>query len=640
MKSSYLFYCLLFLINLPVWSQNWAEKGHKQFQELAYSEAIISFEKAIEKGVLNPQIYTELADAYYFNANYQASAKWYQELFKTSKGSLAVHYFRYAQSLKSIGKQEKAAAVLIEMKTKFPDENTDFLNTDKNSSANKTKNSGRYSIKLARFNSAVADFAPSYFGNQIVFASARDTGSVFKREHSWTNQSFTDLYLVNPDSIDAKPEKFGKKINSKFNESTATFTRDGLTMYFTRNNFENKNRGFDENQTTLLKIYKAEKKDQEWVVAGALPFCNDSFNVAHPALSPDEKYLYFASDMPGGFGQSDLYQVEINADGTFGKPENLGNQINTFGRETFPFISNENELYFASDAHDGFGGLDIFVTNLVENLSFSIPRNLGEPVNSRMDDFGFIINTVSKKGFFTSNRSGGKGMDDIYAFQEKIELPCEIKLAGTIGFQNNEKNIESAEIILLDVNSNPVAIRKVDSNGTYSFDVNCKEVYRIKTKLEGYVAQEIEINLKKYQDKSMPKILLQKIPSPFKIGDDLAKKLALLPIYFDLGKYDIREDAAVELAKIQKVLEQYPTLVLEIRSHTDSRDTSEKNQILSNNRAQATLDWLVHNGIKRSRLSGIGFGESQLLNHCADDISCSEDEHQVNRRSAFIVTKM
>lgn len=640
MKSSYLFYCLLFLINLPVWSQNWAEKGHKQFQELAYSEAIISFEKAIEKGILNPQIYTELADAYYFNANYQASAKWYQELFKTSNGSLAVHYFRYAQSLKSIGKQEKAAAVLIEMKTKFPDENTNFLNADTNSSANKTKNSGRYSIKLARFNSAVADFAPSYFGNQIVFTSARDTAKVFKRNHSWTNQSFTDLYIVNPDSIDEKPKKFGKKINLKFNESTAVFTKDGLTMYFTRNNFENKNRGFDDHQSTLLKIYKAEKKDQEWIVAGALPFCTDSFNVAHPALSPDEKYLFFASDMPGGFGQSDLYQVEINADGTFGKPENLGNQINTFGRETFPFISNENELYFASDAHDGFGGLDIFVTNLVENLAFSIPRNLGEPVNSRMDDFGFIINTVSKKGFFTSNRSGGKGMDDIYAFQEKIELPCEIKLAGTIGFQNNEKNSESAEIILLDVNSNPIAIRKVDSNGTYSFDVNCKEVYRIKTKLEGYVVQEIEINLKKYQDNNVPKILLQKIPSPFKIGDDLAKKLALLPIYFDLGKYDIREDAAVELAKIQKVLEQYPTLSLEIRSHTDSRDTSEKNQILSNNRAQATLDWLVQNGIKRSRLSGIGFGESQLLNHCTDHISCSEDEHQVNRRSAFIVTKM
>lgn len=640
MKLSYFAFLILLLFASPIWSQKWERMGHKQFQEMAYSDAIKSFEKAVEKGTSNLQIYTKLADAYYFNANYQGSAKWYQVIFKKGKNISAVHYFRYAQSLKSIGENEKAETIFTDMKSKFPDKNTDFYNIEKGFSTNKINNSGRYKIKITSFNSSVADFVPSYFGSQLVFASARDTGSVFKRNHSWTNQSFTDLYVVNPDSINENPEQFSKSINSKFNESTAVFTKNGLTMYFTRNNFENKKRGFDENQSTLLKIYKAEKKDEKWVVIGALPFCNDSFNVAHPALSPDEKRLYFASDMPGGFGQSDLYQVEINSDGAFGTPENLGATINTFGRETFPFVSAKNEFYFASDGWDGFGGLDVFVAHTPDNFSFSLPQNLGEPLNSRMDDFGFIINTASKKGFFTSNRSGGKGMDDIYAFEEKTELPCDIKLYGTIVLQTKEKNQEAVEVVLLDTDSNLITIKQVDTNGNYSFNIDCKQTYKIKTHLKGFVSQEIAVNAKPYSKLNLPEIILEKTPFPFQIGDDLAQKLALLPIYFDLGKYAIRKDAASELEKIKKVLLEYPTMHIEIRSHTDSRDTFKNNKILSNNRAQFTLNWLVQNGIEMSRLSGIGFGESQLINGCIDNVPCSEVEHQSNRRSEFIVTKI
>lgn len=641
MKIYHLLIAIVLLITIPTWSQSWAEKGHKQFQELAYSDAIVSLEKAVQSGNTHSRTYADLADAYFFNANYQAAAKWYQVLFKKPQNQQFIHYFRYAQVLKSIGKDEKAEVVWAEMKRLFPKESTASESPDDRSwQMLRFKNSGRFTVKVASFNSKESDFGPSYFGNQIIFASTRDTGSVFKRSHSWTNQSFTDLYVVNPDSINENPEQFSKSINSKFNESTAVFTKNGLTMYFTRNNFENKKRGFDENQSTLLKIYKAEKKDEKWVVIGALPFCNDSFNVAHPALSPDEKRLYFASDMPGGFGQSDLYQVEINSDGAFGTPENLGATINTFGRETFPFVSAKNELYFASDGWDGFGGLDVFVAHTPDNFSFSLPQNLGEPLNSRMDDFGFIINTASKKGFFTSNRSGGMGMDDIYAFEEKTELPCDIKLYGTIVLQTKEKNQEAVEVVLLDTDSNLITIKQVDTNGNYSFNIDCKQTYKIKTHLKGFVSQEIAVNAKPYSKLNLPEIILEKMPFPFQVGDDLAQKLALLPIYFDLGKYAIRKDAASELEKIKKVLLEYPTMHIEIRSHTDSRDTFKNNKILSNNRAQFTLNWLVQNGIEMSRLSGIGFGESQLINGCIDNVPCSEVEHQSNRRSEFIVTKI
>jgi outer membrane protein OmpA-like peptidoglycan-associated protein/tetratricopeptide (TPR) repeat protein len=629
----------MFLWIMPIWSQTWEEKGHKQFQELAFSDAIISLEKAVEKGKSANEIYVELGDAYYFNANYQASTKWYQLRFKSSEYSLPIHFYRFSQSLKSIGKYDKAEEILKQMSALFPKESARFSAVLlPGYEASRIRNSGRFTIELVSFNSVAADFGPSYYGKQIVFASTRDTGSVFKRSHSWTNQSFTDLYSINADSASSKPIRFGKAVNSKFNESTAVFTKDGLTMYFTRNNFENKKRGTDENQTTLLKIYEAEKKEGNWKVIRALPFCSDAYNVAHPALSADEKTMYFASDMPGGFGQSDLYGVALHSDGSFGKPENLGTSVNTFGRETFPFVSFINELFFASDGHDGFGGLDVFVSNLDENSKYAEPQNVGKPVNSRMDDFGFIINSESKSGFFTSNRSGGRGMDDIYAFKELVPMQSETILKGSVSIENEDASLSGIEIILLDANSNRIEKTTTDEKGTYYFKVDVKNKYAVQTVLKSYVSQVISVQPSSFSTTTLPKIHIVKEQTKFQVGDDLARKLMLNPVYFDLSKSNIRQDAALELAKIKKVLEDYPTLTIEVRSHTDSRDTFENNQILSNQRAVATVNWLIESGIDSNRLKGIGFGETQLLNPCADAIPCSESEHQRNRRSAFIVT--
>lgn len=610
------------------WSQKLVEKGHQQFQQMAYSDAIISLEKAVEKGYKTPKIYSEIADSYYFNANYTASAKCYKLLFKTKNKILPVHYFRFSQSLKSIGKQEEANEILKKMQNNSLEESAELLKKI-------AKNSGRYEIRSWNFNTIASEFGPSYFGNQIVFASSRDTVSVFKRNHSWTNQSFTDLYTVFPDSLNSEPIKFSKNINSKFNESTAVFTKDGLTMYFTRNNFQDKKLGINKKQTTLLKIYKAIKKDSDWEVIGALPFCNDNYNVAHPALSSDEKTLYFASDMPGGYGESDLYQVAINKDGTFGVPENLGASINTFGRETFPFVSQNNELYFASDGHFSLGGLDVFVSNFDENNMFTKPENIGEPINSQMDDFGFIINSEIKKGFFTSNRSDGKGMDDIYAFEELISLPCETVLKGIVDVENS---ISTVEVVLLDANLNLIEKSTLDEKGNYDFTVDCAKKYTIQVTSKNFIPEELVVEPTKFAITNLSSIKLKRQPSIFQIGDDLAKKLSITPIYFDLGKSNIRQDAAIELEKIKKVLIENPTITIDIRSHTDSRDTFENNQILSSNRAKSTLNWFIENGIEASRLSGTGFGETQLLNNCTDNASCSEAEHQLNRRSEFIIT--
>ena len=639
MKMYHLLLGCFLLASLPIWSQSWEDKGHKQFQELAYSDAIISLEKAVANGRSNSEIYAELADSYYFNANYQASAKWYQLLFKKSKDRLFIHYFRYAQVLKSIGKLDKSETLLNEMRIKFPEESATFSNLhEKNNALKRINYSGRFTVNVAPFNSAVSDFGPSYFGNQIVFASTRDTGSVFKRSHSWTNKSFTNLYSVKVDSAEEKPVLFSKAINSKLNESTAIFTKDGLTMYFTRNKFENKKPGKDSNQTIVLKIYKAEKKDADWIVTGALPFCDDSYNVAHPALSPDEKMLYFASDKPGGFGESDLYQVEINGDGSFGTPENLGAFINSFGRDTYPFISENNDLYFASERLDGFGGLDIFVAKRDEDQIYGKPRNLGEPVNSKMDDFGFIFKEEIKTGYFTSNRSGGMGDDDIYSFEELIPLPCETILTGKITFADENDSPATVTVNLRDATSNLIASINPNEKGIYAFDVDCETTYTIETLHPAYLSQQMTVQTNSKNRKLVSELSLSKVNVPFQIGTDLAKELNILPIFFDLAKSNIRTDAAVELNKIKVVLQDNPNLTIEIRSHTDSRDTFENNQVLSERRAASTANWLIENGIQKDRLKSAGFGETKLLNGCSDDVLCTEEEHQQNRRSEFIVT--
>ncbi|WP_026978319.1 OmpA family protein [Flavobacterium tegetincola] len=641
MKIYHLLIAIVLLVTIPTWSQSWAEKGHKQFQELAYSDAIVSLEKAVQSGNTHSRTYADLADAYYFNANYQAAAKWYQVLFKKPQNQQFIHYFRYAQVLKSIGKGEKAEVVWTEMKTLFPKQSIASESTgDRSWQTLRFKNSGRFTVKVASFNSKESDFGPSYFGKQIIFASTRDTGSVFKRSHSWTNQSFTDLYVVDSNAAATQPIWFSKAVNSKFNESTAVLTKDGLTMYFTRNNSENKKQGSNQNQTTVLKIYKATQNNDEWSIIAALPFCDDSYNVAHPALSPDEKTLFFASDMPGGFGASDLYKVSINVDGTFGTPENLGAKINAAGRETFPFVSLNNDLYFASERQDGFGGLDVFVSKLGSDLQYGQPQNLGTPVNSKMDDFGFIFNEKDKTGYFSSNRPGGVGLDDIYTFVELLPLPCETVIKGSVFVQNASKNSSAVTVNLLDANGIQIATTQADADGKYHFEVNCLENGTIQAGAQGLVFKQIEIETRNQDTVNINTIVLKKEQPHFKIGDDLAIMLKIRPIYFDLDKSNIRPDAELELIKVKEVLQKYPSLSIEIRAHTDSRDSDKNNQILSNERAVSTLKWLVENQIDQSRLNGIGLGESQLLNLCSDGMPCTEEQHQQNRRCEFIVTKM
>jgi outer membrane protein OmpA-like peptidoglycan-associated protein len=421
-------------------------------------------------------------------------------------------------------------------------------------------------------------------------------------------------------------------------ESTPVFAKDGKTVYFTRNNYNNGKIQKDATGQVLLKIYKAVLDNDKWINVTELPFNSDAYSVAHPALSPDGKYLYFASDMPGSYGQADIYKVVINSDGSFGTPQNLGTGINTQGKETFPFVDAEGVLYFASDGHPGLGGLDIY-TAVAENGNFTKAYNVGEPVNSKNDDFTFIIDRQSKTGFFASNRNGGSGYDDIYSFKEirEIKLDCKQLLTGTVTDKKTGELLPGAVLSIFNDDNHLINTVMADAEAKYFFEAECGKSYLVKSEKEGYKAAEATVTIPDVSGDTKLPIAQIEQEATIKVGADLAKEFKIEQIYFDLAKYDIRADAAIELDKIVNFMKEYPSAKIDVRTHTDCRASSRYNMALSENRAKSVIKYIIENGIDASRLTGRGYGETRLVNKCADGVKCSEAEHQQNRRSEFIV---
>lgn len=640
-------------------------QADKKYDDYAYVDAIKVYRRVIKKYGDDEKVLQRLANSYYFIGDLRNAQKWYEVLFRINKEQMPEYLYRYAQSLKSLGNYHKADEVLEIFNQKAASQNrAALIRDDKNYLAEIKSNSGRYEIADAGVNSNFSDYGGTVYDNKIVFTSARDTGGVAKTSFKWTNKSFSKLYSADllPDGSVGKIKPFHKKGNTIFNESSPIFTKDGRTMYFTRNNFIDGKRGENDKKVTLLKLYKAEFLDDEWKNVKELPFNSDQYSTAHPTLSPDEKTLYFASDMPGTLGQSDLYKVSINADGSFGTPQNLGPTINTEARETFPFISAENELYFSSDGRPGLGGLDIFVTKINEDGTFEDIQNVGQPVNSKQDDFAFTIDSKNRNGFFSSNRENVHALDDIYRFTETKRLVCEQDLSGIVTDAESNEIIANASLILFDENYNTLQEIVSDEKGNYIFPkVKCGKKYSIRITKEGFNRKDVSVTLKKENGKTELPISLQKIIKPvieakqiavkkvtvnpvkigaIKVGTDLAKLLNIPMNFFDLGKATIKKTSEKDLMKVVDVLNQYPNLKLDIRSHTDSRSSSESNQILSDKRAQSTKDWLISKGIDGGRLTAKGYGETQLVNKCADGVKCTEQEHQKNRRSEFIIVSL
>ena len=629
---------ILSILSALVFNSSFAQKAKassaiKKYENLSYIESRNQLLVLANKADASPEVIEKLANAFYFNSEMKDASGWYKKLMDLNIQLAPENYFRYAQSLKAQEKYKDADKAFKNFAALRPEDSRvrEFLSKQDYVEVIEEMSSDFELLNLD-INTGFSDFGTSTYNDHLIFASSRDED---EKIYSWNAQPFLDLFELNGDGT---VKEVNGAVNTKYHESSTTFTKDGKTAYFTRNNFFKGK--FKKNSENIhgLKIYKATLVDSVWANIESLPFNNDEYNVAHPALSADGKKLYFASDMFGTQGASDIFVVDINDDGTYGEPVNLGAKINTEGRENFPFVSDKGILYFSSDGHVGLGGLDVYKVEIDRlNESMTMIHNMGKPINSPKDDFGYIVNETTRKGYISSNREGGKGDDDIYSF---VIPACTKAISGIVINKRTQDILANTDVFIYDSSRNLLQSLKSDDFGKFTFSLGCKDrTYLVEAKKEKYKDDFTDFSIKS-NEKPEFNLELKLEPQAAKIGTDLALLLNLSPIYFDYDKSFIRPDAEIELAKVINYMKEFPNVKVDVRSHTDSRGKDAYNWALSNRRNKSTRDYIItKGGISSERLSGQGYGETRLTNRCnnTNKLKCTEAEHQANRRSEFIV---
>ncbi|MDP5200097.1 OmpA family protein [Flavobacterium sp. DG2-3] len=685
-------------------------RAKRFFDKTYYSEAIILYQKLADERP-SQEVIKNLADSYFYTNDLVKAQRYYRLLVNNYSNNLdREYYFRYAQTLKATNAVDDANANLKEYYAKS-DNSEDILNFERELKTleNVTAIGKRFDIKNLAINTPNSEFGAVTYKQDLVFAGVKLKPGLFDKKYKWDNETYLNLVTIplkNINSADSIVHYFAKELKTGMHESNAVFTKDGKTMYFTRNNSKGSRKKKDDKKISNLQIFKAELVEGKWTNVTSLPFNSANYSVEHPALSADEKVLYFASDMPGTLGSFDIYSVNINK-GAFDTPKNLGPEINTNKREQFPFASADNKLYFSSDGHLGYGSLDVFVSEINGN-EYSKPVNVGLPLNSNLDDFAFNIDSNTKEGFFASNREGGKGSDDIYQFKEIKDLiveDCKQFIAGTITDIDTQLALENATVLLQDSENKTLNTITTSADGKFSFTVACETSYKISAFKENYTNASKTLTLDKTRDKvndgslalkslevikqeekliaenkrkqeiiieeenkkkealaavelkqkekkaKEEAIVAAEIRKNEKVKEILAKEKDVVkdkdrliiktdPIYFDYDLWYIRKESKVILGRVVELMKKYPGMVIEIGSHTDSRGSVKYNADLSQKRAYSTREFIIQSGIDAKRVSAKGYGESVPIIKCKTDESCSEEEHELNRRSEFVIKNL
>lgn len=635
--KNHIFICAIILLAFTSYAQNSIQKkADNLFNKFSFVDAAKVYQELVDKNFNADYATRQLANSYAYMRNPDSAVVYYQKAVQQNHIPIA-YYYNYAQALRGVKDYEssriwikrfKDEGGIIDDKTFLND--ADFINSIFNAKQ-------QYFLTDVKFNSKYSDFGAYVYNGNIYFASSRDEGVSTKHKYGWNKEPFLDIYVAEStsDTIVNHNSKLKGDVNSVYHEGPLTITKDGKTMYFSRNDFIKNTLGKDKIGSTNLKIYRATFIDGKWTNIEELPFNGRNFSNGHPALNEDDTRLFFASDRSGGFGGADLYYVDINEDGSYGNPQNLGNVVNTNKNEKFPFINSEGSLFFSSDGHHGLGLLDIFGTVSDKNKNFISIINLGKPVNSSKDDFSFFMNSDGLSGYFASNRSGGIGSDDVYAF---FKIP-QLKIEGTVVDAETDAPIVKTLITLQNSDGEEIAQVETDIEGYYQINIERDTDYIITTKKNNFEDHTTPVSSKNL-DKSVKTIKTNFVLHQ-KVKEEI-QKTEFYPIYFDFNKSNIRNDDTVELNRIVDLMvNKYPNMTIKIESYTDSRGPSQYNEKLSQKRAITTFNYLINNGVNPDRIIDYkGLGEEKLVNDCDGNKACTEDEHQQNRRTEFIIIKM
>lgn len=686
------------------------KRANRFFDKTFYSEAIPLYENVM----VNNQSMTvlkNLADSYYYTNDYSKAQRLYGSLIaRFNKDLDKEYYFKYAQTLKAVGKYDEANTI---MRDYYVSSNDNLALSIFDNQVIELENVSaigqRFTLKNLSINTSNSEFGAVIFKNDLVFAGMKKSSSLFDKKYKWNGERYLDLMSVPLENInvgDSLIKSFSTDINTAMHEANAVFTKDGKTVYFTRNNFSKGRRAKNQDKISNLQIFRGELKDGKWINIVSLPFNNENYSVEHPALSADEKTLYFASDMPGSLGSFDLYSVSINGT-SYGSPKNLGTNINTSKKEQFPFIAKDHKLYFSSNGHTGYGLMDVFVAD-EQDGDFSKPSNVGLPLNSVFDDFSFYIDSDTKKGYFSSNRPSGKGSDDIYEFTEIKPLliqECKQFIEGVVRDVDTKLPLENTLVTVLNSEGKELQRFQTAQDGVFSFAVACDSKFSVVAVKEEFTKDGKVLYVNKDRDKRNDASMALKSLATIQKEEDLASQLkkdaemvlqeksriaamALVekakqdkvvaaakekeaakikeiervksvldqekdivkvkdqlviktdPIYFDYNLWYIRKDSKPILDKVIDLMKKYPNMIVEIGSHTDNRGNDKYNLNLSNNRANATRDYFISNGIPKNRISAKGYGETVQVIKCEPSASCTEEQHELNRRTVFVIKNL
>lgn len=711
--------------------------GDKAYAGMAYHDAIGHYVEAVKHGADTGAFVVRLAESYYNVRDFHDAAEWYGKAV-ASNTARPVDLYNYSQSLRATGRFEEADQWMAKYQAVASGDRRAYaqIGATTYATALLAKPIAGCSVKNLNGNCTKSDMGAAYWGDRLVFASARKPDAAARYRHAWNGDPFLDLYSgkIGEDGEISGIEPL-TDLNTRYHESNAAFGAKGQEVWFTRNNYSDGKKGKTAQGVVDLKIYNRILSEGEWMVERPFPYNSDAYSTGHPALSADSRTLYFTSDMPGGMGGTDIWMCARKTESEWQKPVNLGPAVNTEGDEMFPFIQNDGTLFFSSDGRAGLGGLDIFVCRAVKD-GFGKAINAGVPINSCSDDFGILLDATGLKGYFTSDRSGGMGEDDLYSFTLVKPLGATMNVRGRAHDKNSQQPVAGLRVMLKDVQGvvlkeaitgadgdfafeleegthyelateegdfrrtsqtlttgalvdttlmrdldlarlgsvylwmtvrdaktksplQGVSVRVVDARGAEGKVIGVTEaggelfmnleaksagdslVYEVVLSKQGYLPKT---SLWKHRlDKTGKVVLNDYIDctlTPIDLGMDIAKVIDIAPIYFDLGKSAIREDAAAELDKIVQVMNENPTMVIELGSHTDSRGSDKSNLALSDKRAKSSAAYIVSKGIAKERITGKGYGETKLLNNCGNGVKCSDTEHQVNRRTEFIVVRM